>query len=211
MGRQRERLDHVRGGPGPRHRTGPTRAPGLSVHARRRRRRRGVRVGRSKVESFTGIIDRILEEDLRLPRKQRHTGQEHLRAPQGRVRVRRQIHHRQCHGEERSALEFTGHHTLTSKTVAGHLRLYRHPVGEQGTGDGTGPLRIHRTPGERDRRRQQRHRQHPHSLRVGLGRLPAGMSSVGLTTAATLIHELMRPGTRDACSTSSGCCPVCTC
>ena len=28
---------------------------------------------RPKLETFTGVIDRILEEDLRLPRKQRHT------------------------------------------------------------------------------------------------------------------------------------------
>ena len=28
---------------------------------------------RPKLEPFTGVIDRILEDDLRLPRKQRHT------------------------------------------------------------------------------------------------------------------------------------------
>ena len=28
----------------------------------------------------------------------------------------------------------------------GHLRLPGHPLGEQGTGDGTGPLRIHPAP-----------------------------------------------------------------
>ena len=36
----------------------------------------------------------------------------------------------------------------------GQLRLPGHPVAEQGTGDGTGPLRIHPAPGERHRRRQ---------------------------------------------------------
>ena len=51
-------------------------------------------------------------------------------------------HHPQCHDEEPSAVEFTGHHTLTSKTVAGHLRLPSHTVAEQGAGDGVGPLRI---------------------------------------------------------------------
>ena len=37
-------------GPGPRHRASPPRAPSLSVHARCRRRRRGVRVGQFKVK-----------------------------------------------------------------------------------------------------------------------------------------------------------------
>ena len=36
----------------------------------------------------------------------------------------------------------------------GHLRLYGHPVGEQGAGDGTGTLRIRTAPGEYHRRRQ---------------------------------------------------------
>ena len=42
--RQRQRPYHLRRGPGPRHRAGPPRPPGIPVHARRRRGRRGVRV-----------------------------------------------------------------------------------------------------------------------------------------------------------------------
>ena len=49
---------------------------------------------RHKLESFTGVIGRILEDDQRVPKKQRHRPA-HLREAQGRVRVRRQIHHRQ--------------------------------------------------------------------------------------------------------------------
>ena len=43
-------------------------------------------------------------------------------------------------------LELTGHHTLTSKTVAGQLRLPDHPVAEHGLGDGVGAVRIHPAP-----------------------------------------------------------------
>ena len=45
---------------------------------------------RPKLEPFTGVIDRILEDDLRLPRKQRHTAQrifERLRDEYRKVRV----------------------------------------------------------------------------------------------------------------------------
>ena len=41
---------------------------------------------RPKLEPFTGVIDRILEDDLRRPRKQRHTAKrifEHLRDEYG--------------------------------------------------------------------------------------------------------------------------------
>ena len=34
----------------------------------------------SKLEPFTGAIDHILEDDLSLPKKQRHTAKAHLRA-----------------------------------------------------------------------------------------------------------------------------------
>ena len=71
-----------------------------------------------------------------------------------------------------------------------HLRLYRHPLGKQVPGDGTGTLRIHPAPGEYHRRRQQRHRQDPHGLGSGLAACQRGMS-VGFTTAAALVHELM--------------------
>ena len=49
---------------------------------------------RPKLEPYTGVIDRILEDDLRRPRKAAPHGQAHLRAAQGLVvRVRRRIHH----------------------------------------------------------------------------------------------------------------------
>ena len=41
------------------------------------------------------------------------------------------------------------------------------------------------------------------ALGLGLAACQRGLS-VGFTTAAALVHELMRPGTRDGCSTSSG-------
>ena len=69
-----------------------------------------------------------------------------------------------------------------------HLRLYGHPVGEQGAGDGTGPLRIRPKPGERHRRRQQRHRQDPRGPGTGPGRLPAG--------DVRGLHHRRRPGPR---------------
>ena len=71
-----------------------------------------------------------------------------------------------------------------------NLRLPGHTVAEQGPGDGTGPLRVHPAPGERHRRRQQRHRQDPRGPWAGAGRLPAGIVR-GFTTAAALVHELM--------------------
>ena len=53
-------------------------------------------------------------------------------------------------------------------------RFPGHPLGEQTTGHGTGPLRIHRAPGEHHSRRKQRHRQDPHRPGPGRGRLPEG-------------------------------------
>ena len=48
-----------------------------------------------KLDPYTGVIDRILEDDLRRPRKQRHTAKRIFERLQGRVRVRRWIHHSQ--------------------------------------------------------------------------------------------------------------------
>ena len=78
-------------------------------------------------------------------------------------------------------------------------------------GDGVGPLRIHPAPGERHRRRQQRHRQDPRGSGPWPGRLPAG-NVCGL-------HHRSRPGPRDdggpgretGCSTCSGSCPASAC
>ena len=63
------------------------------------------------------------------------------------------------------------------------------PSRRQGTGDGTGPLRILQRR-ENHRRRQQRHRQDPRGPGLGLAACQRGMS-VGFTTAASLVHELM--------------------
>ena len=79
---------------------------------------------------------------------------------------------------------------LPRREEPGHLRLYGHPLGEQTTGDGVGPLRIHPAPGERHRRRQQRPRKTHVALGLGLAACQRGMS-VGFTTAAALVHELM--------------------
>ena len=51
-------------------------------------------------------------------------------------------------------------------------------------------MRIHPAPGERHRRLKQRHRQDPHGPGLGLAACQRGMS-VGFTTAAALVHELM--------------------
>ena len=47
---------------------------------------------RPKLEPYTGVIDRILEDDLSAPKKQRHT---HLRATARRAQVRWRLHHSQ--------------------------------------------------------------------------------------------------------------------
>ena len=49
---------------------------------------------RPKLEPYTGVIDRILEDDLGRPRKQRHTAKR-IFEPQGRTWLRRRIHHGQ--------------------------------------------------------------------------------------------------------------------
>src|SRR6266567_1906767 len=70
------------------------------------------------------------------------------------------------------------------------FRLHGDPFAQQDIGPGARPLRVHRSPRERDRGRQQRHRQESHRSRIGAGRLPKGLS-VGFTTAAAMVHELI--------------------
>ena len=55
---------------------------------------------------------------------------------------------------------------------------------------GAGALRIRRVPGERHRRRQQRHRQDPRGPGLGMAACQRGMSVV-FTTAAVLAHGVI--------------------
>ena len=50
---------------------------------------------RPKLEPFTGVINRILESDLSVPRKQRHTAKRIFQRLRDAVRVRRPVHHSQ--------------------------------------------------------------------------------------------------------------------
>ena len=50
---------------------------------------------RPKLEPFTGVIDRILESDLSVPRKQRHTAKRIFQRLRDAVWVRRPVHHSQ--------------------------------------------------------------------------------------------------------------------
>ena len=88
---------------------------------------------RPKLELFTGVIDRILEEDLGVPKKAAPHRQAHLREAQGRVRLRRSVHHRQ------------GLHPRASPTDQGDVR----PVVPSA---GARPVRLRRGPGGRRRR-----------------------------------------------------------
>ena len=72
---------------------------------------------RPKLESFTGVIDRILEEDLGVPKKQRHTAKrifERLRDEYGfdggytTVKDYVREHRRQTQGDVRAALPSAG-------------------------------------------------------------------------------------------------------
>ncbi len=88
---------------------------------------------RPKLEPFTGVIDRILEDDFRVPRKQRHTAKRIFDlSGQGRVRVRRPVHHRQ------------GLREGASPPVSGDVRT---PVPSAGPR----PVRLRRGPGDHRR------------------------------------------------------------
>ena len=56
--------------------------------------RRKIPPRRPKLEAYTGVIDRILEDDGASQEAKTH-GQARLRAAEGRVWVRRRVHHRQ--------------------------------------------------------------------------------------------------------------------
>ena len=57
--------------------------------------RRGKPPRRPKLGPFTGIIDRILEDDRTSHHKQRHTAKRIFDRLPGRVRVHRRLHHRE--------------------------------------------------------------------------------------------------------------------
>ena len=87
---------------------------------------------RPKLEPFTAVIDQILVDDLRRPRKQRHTAPADLPATQGRAWVRRPVHHSQ------------GLREGASPPVAGDVRA---PVPSAGPR----PVRLWRGPGDHRR------------------------------------------------------------
>src|SRR5262249_49079727 len=68
------------------------------------------------------------------------------------------------------------------------FRLHGDPVAQQDVGPGTRPLRVHCSPRERHRGRQQRHWEDAHCSRIGAGGLPEGL--VGR------LHYRGRPGPR---------------
>ena len=96
-----------------------------------------------KLEPYTGVIDRILEDDLKASQEAAPHGQAHLRAAQGRVRVRRRIHHGQglCKRESPSDQG----DVRPSVPCAGPrpVRLRRGPGGHRRRG-AQGPLLRHR-------------------------------------------------------------------
>ena len=57
--------------------------------------RRSAPPRRPKLDPFTGIIDRILEDDRTHPRKQRHTAKRIFDRLRGRVRLYGRLHHRE--------------------------------------------------------------------------------------------------------------------
>ncbi len=83
---------------------------------------------RPKLEPYTGVIDRILEEDHRVPRKQRHTAK----------RIFERL--RDEHG-------FEGKYTIVKDYVRGHRR--RTPGGVRAPVPPAGPcpVRLRRGPG----------------------------------------------------------------
>src|SRR5271154_5092777 len=70
----------------------------------------------------------------------------------------------------------------------GKLRLPRHPVAEQGSGAGTGAMRVPRPPRERSVAGQQRHGENAHRTGSGPRRLPA--------RTPRALHYDRRPGQR---------------
>ena len=108
---------------------------------------------RPKLEPFTGVIDRILEDDLRRPRKQRHTAKRIFERLRDEVRVRRRIHHGQGlrkgasppdQGDVRAAVPLAGPRPV---------RLWRGPGGHRRCG-AEGPLLRHRPAPQRRLLRQ---------------------------------------------------------
>ena len=69
-----------------------------------------------------------------------------------------------------------------------HLRLPVDAVPEQGSGDGTGPLRVHRAQPQRHGSRQLRHRQNPYR--------PRSRSCCMPERTVRGLHYRCRPGTR---------------
>ena len=117
---------------------------------------------RPKLEPFMGVIDRIFEEDLRHPKKQRHTAKrifERLRDEYGFdgqytiIKDYVREHRRQTremfvplsHAPGQAQCGFGEALVVIGGAVPrrqepGHLRLHGHPLDEQGPGDGARPV-----------------------------------------------------------------------
>ena len=112
----------------------------------RRRRATGGRIRpaaptlrQAQEEPCTGVIDAILESDLSVPRKQRHTAKRIFERRAGRVWVRRSVHHRQGLGEGAPPPVPGDVRAPVPLPGAGPVRLRRGPGGHRGSG-AQGPL-----------------------------------------------------------------------
>ena len=133
---------------------------------------------RPKIGPYTGVIDRILQDDLNVPKKQRPHRKAHLRAVEGRARVRRRIHHSQglC---ERAPQEDEGDVRSAASSAGPRTVRLRRGVGRDSRHEAQGPpLRAGPSPQRRHLREGISRRDHRGVLRrarIGV-RLP-GRSS----------------------------------
>ena len=126
---------------------------------------------RPKLEPFTGVIDRILEDDLRRLRKQRHTAKRIFERLRDEVRVRRRIHHGQGLCKRESPSDQGDVRAVVPSAGPRPVRLRRGPGGHRRRG-AEGPLLRHRPAPQRRLLRQGLpggdHRGLPGWPRIGL-------------------------------------------
>ena len=94
---------------------------------------------RPKLQPYTGVIGQILEKDHSAPRKQRHTAKRIFERLQGRVRVRRRIHHGQGLREGASPADQGDVRAALPRAGPCPVRLRRGPGGHR-RGGAEGPL-----------------------------------------------------------------------